>query len=1376
MVPSLVTTNLQRIDSAQEKSWDGRVRKFPAPDKHQSDPAIGFIGSPKHIREEDKARLSSQTLSRPRLKLNPPKPLSSQQQNLIPVAYTSGTTRNVRSPHRYKLGMGSEKGRQRASLSRETQQAHSAESDSDDATVRMLRSINQASAMYNKEPQVNAGPQERICLDEGNQNNLQELEKEDTPTDPPLKLAPDLGSPELGERLSTAPDTNDIDMVSKTLTQTEKDAADLAVQPEEVSTSENVPQSPDSQRSSSIALPLAAEKSATHTALDERQQSTTGQESLLRGCGTSYERGEITPEIELLESIFKPLVEEMRAGQEYLMAGFLSRARMDAIELSGPKIDQSLPDPFAAGVANISTTKSSKFDPLRRVQMESRVVNARNKAPPLVESQAVPFESEAQRLPKYNSIVRLGSNILAPNDKDLRYLPYFPSEEEMDGSDAADHKRREELLEGFDNRIKFLPEKRKCAEQADFWREHVDYFLEEVGCTCVDVMFYLLHDEDAEWKPECQLSEEALSQWQEREVCCSACGTKFEGDHWDRLSETLSKHKPEEKPLAIAGLICSVFNKIAKFSIWHIASTDAEVRCLLRETETKPATEQKPEGPEPQSLCMLCHVFDCPTHGAYLDDDSNSISINGSSPQQEDYQDSSSESSDEVEAEVRHDLRQTVALPERPRSDGQQHRCGFFCLDPYTSLVDTLGLHKNGEVKGSSSMKTRESGDAGFADEETCSESCFWDISNRAERTIADLIRTDPIKRFVDWSGRDIKLYKSMLATCVQFRRGPCIMAITLARPCSVIFEEILLDIHAIPHAALENETNEAQPLLTALTNGYKDKHYWSESSQTYDHHKRYPFMPCSHSGPCHKNADCTCWANKVACEWICGCDRACSRRFQGCRCIARGAKVCFKDPNCDCWVLNRECDPWLCGKCGVLEVLDPVNRHADSILKGRCKNAMIQRNVPKRTLKGPSEVHGWGLFAGTDIHANEYIGEYKGEVISEEESNRRGLVYHYRGIEYLFRLNKEQEIDSSRAGNKMRFINNSERPSTINVYPQPMLCNGVQRIGLFAKRNIVAGEEMFFRYGYPESVTKHFWEKEDLDARRRLTSDDDLDDCTGSKTERRKGNGVKAAVVATKEKNKTRKGIGRQLKKALPKSGGNSKDRHAHFLDDIADDEPETSTQPQLTSHQLHRPKKRKRNSSPVIDETTFDLPQDEPTDEAIVSDLDAPLGPSSSSFSTRAEVAESDSDDEEYDDEEDSPADDDDDSVASRIESAVSDEDVIDQAIHPSTSRSTMHKQSSRRSQQTAVARAISLQNRRRAKAIKSSISTDINMRPIPTAAAAAAAAAASEASTPRRNRRNRSKKTSRSTDSDPVLPYSGKKRGRPFGWKKGIHFGLK
>lgn len=188
-------------------------------------------------------------------------------------------------------------------------------------------------------------------------------------------------------------------------------------------------------------------------------------------------------------------------------------------------------------------------------------------------------------------------------------------------------------------------------------------------------------------------------------------------------------------------------------------------------------------------------------------------------------------------------------------------------------------------------------------------------------------------------------------------------------------------------------------------------------------------------------------------------------------------------DERCECYANNRECDPWVCLSCGVLEVLDPSNKYNPQIRQGRCQNCYIQLDLPAKTIQAPSEVQGWGLFAGEDLDKYAFIGEYKGEIISAgpwSESDRRGVAYHNGGLEYLFTINKEQEIDGSSFGNKTRFMNNSQLDKHINVASQKLIANSVQRIMFYAKRPIKAGEELLYNYNYPESVTKSFWERGD--------------------------------------------------------------------------------------------------------------------------------------------------------------------------------------------------------------------------------------------------------------------------------------------------------
>ena len=190
---------------------------------------------------------------------------------------------------------------------------------------------------------------------------------------------------------------------------------------------------------------------------------------------------------------------------------------------------------------------------------------------------------------------------------------------------------------------------------------------------------------------------------------------------------------------------------------------------------------------------------------------------------------------------------------------------------------------------------------------------------------------------------------------------------------------------------------------------------HWLEHSKTWEHHDRPPFKPCNHLGPCSASTACHCYEQNVTCEKTCMCADNCSRRYRGCTCAARN-KACWQNEKCDCYRLNRECDPDLCLSCGAHEVLDPANRYRTDIAEGKCTNVFVQRGVPRRTLLGHSKllasggVDGWGLYMGEATKKGDYIGEYVGEVISKEESEQRGIIYNKRNLSYLFDLNSSKK------------------------------------------------------------------------------------------------------------------------------------------------------------------------------------------------------------------------------------------------------------------------------------------------------------------------------------------------------------------------------
>ncbi|KAJ8598335.1 hypothetical protein CTAYLR_002966 [Chrysophaeum taylorii] len=216
-------------------------------------------------------------------------------------------------------------------------------------------------------------------------------------------------------------------------------------------------------------------------------------------------------------------------------------------------------------------------------------------------------------------------------------------------------------------------------------------------------------------------------------------------------------------------------------------------------------------------------------------------------------------------------------------------------------------------------------------------------------------------------------------------------------------------------------------------------------------------YFPCDHEGDC-SGGDCTCAKLRPGgfCEKYCACPPSCRARFPGCRC----KQPCRQRATCECVANGRECDPDLCKCCA-----------GDA-----CVNRPLALNRHKRLALGRSSTHGWGTFALQAAKAGDFVGEYRGELVSHDEADRRGKIYDKLACSFLFNLDDERVVDATRQGSKMKFANHNARDP--NLMPRVALVDGDYRIGMYAKRDLHPGDELSFNY------SPAFWDAAQVESR----------------------------------------------------------------------------------------------------------------------------------------------------------------------------------------------------------------------------------------------------------------------------------------------------
>ncbi|CAD6994051.1 unnamed protein product [Ceratitis capitata] len=168
------------------------------------------------------------------------------------------------------------------------------------------------------------------------------------------------------------------------------------------------------------------------------------------------------------------------------------------------------------------------------------------------------------------------------------------------------------------------------------------------------------------------------------------------------------------------------------------------------------------------------------------------------------------------------------------------------------------------------------------------------------------------------------------------------------------------------------------------------------------------------------------------------------------CECRNYDEDPCGPSSNCLNRVLYHECNPKLC----------PAG--------DRCQNQMFESRLSPRLDVVYLKERGFGLICREPINAGDFIIEYVGEIIDDNEFRQRMAQKSLDRDEnfYFLSVEKDYIIDAGPKGNLARFMNHSCDP---NCETQKWSVNGLNRIGLFAIKDIPADTELTFNYHWDD-------------------------------------------------------------------------------------------------------------------------------------------------------------------------------------------------------------------------------------------------------------------------------------------------------------------
>lgn len=128
------------------------------------------------------------------------------------------------------------------------------------------------------------------------------------------------------------------------------------------------------------------------------------------------------------------------------------------------------------------------------------------------------------------------------------------------------------------------------------------------------------------------------------------------------------------------------------------------------------------------------------------------------------------------------------------------------------------------------------------------------------------------------------------------------------------------------------------------------------------------------------------------------------------------------------------------------------------------CQNQRFQKCQYANTSVFLTENKGYGMKANEFIPARTFLIEYIGDIIDQQEYKLRKEKYGKEGLKhfYFMMIHDDEIIDATKRASMARYCNHSCDP---NAYVDKWVVNKRFRMGIFAKRDILKGEEICFDY-----------------------------------------------------------------------------------------------------------------------------------------------------------------------------------------------------------------------------------------------------------------------------------------------------------------------